>query len=138
MVPGNPLVLSKMATPRRYMDPDYMVKVGPELYGGLLRFDHEILVQHAAAMRASTARGYLYQLLAGTGWTSWLWLPQINIPVLIMMGADDPIVPLVNGKILASRLPHATIEVVNCGHLFMLTQPDQTVARIERFLFERP
>jgi poly(3-hydroxyalkanoate) depolymerase len=138
MVPGDLGVLTKMATPRRYMDPDYMLNIGPELYGGLLRLDREVLVHHASAMRASTSRGYFYQLLAGAGWTSWLWLPQIKIPVLIMMGADDPIVPVVNGKILASRLPDATLEVVNCGHLFMLTHPDQTVSRIERFLSERP
>jgi pimeloyl-ACP methyl ester carboxylesterase len=42
------------------------------------------------------------------------------LPVLIIMGADDPIVPEVNGRILASRLPNARLEVVNCGHLFIL------------------
>jgi pimeloyl-ACP methyl ester carboxylesterase len=74
--------------------------------------------------------------LAGVGWTSWLWLPQIKVPVLIMMGADDPIVPLVNGRILASRLPDVRLEVVDCGHLFILTHPEETAGTIERFLFE--
>ena len=39
MVPGNLRVLTKMATPRRYTDPDYMLKVGPDIYGGQLRLD---------------------------------------------------------------------------------------------------
>ena len=134
MVPGNIRALSKMATPRRYSDPEYMLKVGPEIYGGGLRSDPEPLAKYAAALRASTPRGYLYQLLAGVGWTSWLWLPQIRVPALIMMGADDPIVPVVNGRILASRLPNACLEVVDCGHLFVLTHPDETAATIEAFL----
>jgi pimeloyl-ACP methyl ester carboxylesterase len=80
----------------------------------------------------------LYQLLAGAGWTSWLWLPQLKLPVLIMMGADDPIVPVVNGRILASRLPDARLELVDCGHLFILTHPEETAQTIEKFLFEAP
>jgi surfactin synthase thioesterase subunit len=62
----------------------------------------------------------------------------LKLPVLIMMGADDPIVPVVNGRILASRLPDARLEVIDCGHLFILTHPDQTARTIERFLCEAP
>jgi poly(3-hydroxyalkanoate) depolymerase len=136
MVPGDIRVLSKLATPRRYTDPDYMLEVGPDIYGGQLRLDRRRLEEHAASLRTGNSRGYLFQLLAGVGWTSWLWLPQLKLPVLIMMGADDPIVPLVNGRILASRLPDARIEVVDCGHLFILTHPEETAQTIESFLFE--
>jgi poly(3-hydroxyalkanoate) depolymerase len=138
MVPGDPRVLAKLATPRRYADPDYMLSVGPDIYGGQLRFDRKQLEQHAAALRTGSSRGYLFQLLATVGWTSWLWLPRFRLPVLIMMGADDPIVPMVNGRILASRLPDARLEVVNCGHLFILTHPEATAQTIERFLFAAP
>jgi poly(3-hydroxyalkanoate) depolymerase len=134
MVPGDPRALIRMATPRRYADPDYMLKFGPDIYGGALRADRRALIEHAAAMRATTPRGYLYQLLALTGWTSWLWLPQIRVPVQIIMGLDDPIMPVVNGRLLASRLPNARLEVVDCGHLFMLTHPGRTAAMIEGFL----
>jgi poly(3-hydroxyoctanoate) depolymerase len=136
MVPGNLRALTKMATPRRYTDPNYMIEVGPDIYGGQLRLDRRKLMEHAAAMRANTPRGYLYQLLAGVGWTSWLWLPRMRLPVLIMMGADDPIVPLVNGRILAGRLPDARLEVVDCGHLFILTHAEHTASTIEGFLLE--
>ncbi|MBV8400499.1 MAG: poly(3-hydroxyalkanoate) depolymerase [Acetobacteraceae bacterium] len=138
MVPGHPRVLSKLATPRRYTDPDYMLTVGPDIYGGQLRLDRGRLEEHAAALSTGNSRGYLFQLLAGVGWTSWLWLPQFKLPVLIMMGADDPIVPIVNGRILASRLPDARLEVVDCGHLFILTHPEETAQTIERFLLEVP
>jgi poly(3-hydroxyoctanoate) depolymerase len=136
MVPGDIRVLSKLATPRRYTDPDYMLEVGPDIYGGQLRLDRHRLEEHVASLRTGNSRGYLFQLLAGVGWTSWLWLPQLKLPVLIMMGGDDPIVPVVNGRILASRLPDARIEVVDCGHLFILTHPEETAQTIESFLFE--
>jgi poly(3-hydroxyalkanoate) depolymerase len=134
MVPGSPRVLAKLATPRRYADPDYLLEVGPDIYGGQLRFDRELLREHAATMRSGSQRGYLYQLLAGAGWTSWLWLPRLRLPALILMGADDPIVPVVNGGIIAARLPDARLEIVDCGHLFILTDPAGAAARIECFL----
>jgi poly(3-hydroxyoctanoate) depolymerase len=136
MVPGDPRVLARLATPRRYIDPDYMRTVGPDIYGGQLRVDRRRLEEHAAVLQAGSPRGYLFQLLAGVGWTSWLWLPQFKLPVLIMMGADDPIVPVVNGRLLASRLADARLVVVDCGHLFILTHPEETAQTIERFLFE--
>lgn len=136
MVPGDPRVMVKLATPKRYTAPDYMLAIGPEIYGGRLRENASLLRDHAAMMRPNSQRGYLYQLLAGFGWTSWLWLPQIKAPTLILMGEDDPIVPAVNGRILASRLPDARLEIMNCGHLFILTDPAGTAALIERFIEE--
>ena len=50
------------------------------------------------------------------------------------MGADDPIVPPINGRILAGSLRNATLETIDCGHLFVLTQPAATARRIERFI----
>ena len=138
MVPGELKVLSKLATPRRYTDPDYLLTVGPDIYGGQLRLDRGRLEEHATALRSGSSRGYLFQLLAGVGWTSWLWLPRLKLPVLIMMGADDPVVPVVNGRILASRLPDARLKVFDCGHLFVLTHPEETAQTIERFLLEAP
>jgi poly(3-hydroxyalkanoate) depolymerase len=134
MAPARPRVLRQLATPRRYADPAHLLAVGPDLYGGLLRHDRALLAEHARAMTATSRRGYLYQLLAASGWTSWLWLPRLAMPVLILMGDDDPIVPVANGRILASRLPNARLEIVACGHLFILTDPAGTAARIERFL----
>jgi poly(3-hydroxyoctanoate) depolymerase len=134
MVPGRLRVLMQLATPRRYGNPAHMLEVGPDIYGGQLRFDRDLLAKHALAMRATTGRGYLYQMLAGVGWTSWLWLPRVRVPALILMGADDPIVPTVNGRIITDRLPDARLEIVDCGHLFILTDPAGTAARIESFL----
>lgn len=134
MIPGSLSVMSKMATPRRYSDPGYMAEIGPEIYGGLLRENTELMTEHMDAMSHSSFRGYLYQLLAISGWTSWHWLPQLDMPTLILMGDDDPIVPPVNGKILASRIPNSELASIECGHLFIITLPEETALLVEDFL----
>ena len=115
-----------------------MLEVGPEIYGGQLRFDRDLLAEHAAGdARHHRARLSLPDA-GGAGWTSWLWLPRVRVPALILMGADDPIVPTVNGRIIADRLPDARLEIVDCGHLFILTDPAGTAATIESFLAGHP
>ena len=89
---------------------------------------------HAAAMHGARNLGYLYQLLAMTGWTSLPWLWSLRQPTLILMGSDDPLVPPVNGRILARLIPNAELCMIDDGHLFMVTQPVQTAALIEAFL----
>jgi poly(3-hydroxyalkanoate) depolymerase len=136
MVPGQPSVLLKLLSPRRYVDPAYLMQIGGQLYGGVLRLERDLLQVHAAAMRGPSPRGYLYQLLALWGWTSWHRLHRVSVPTLVLMGADDPIVPPVNGRIIASRLHRVTLETVDCGHLFVLTRPTETARRVERFMAE--
>ena len=45
--------------------------------------------------RIGSRTGYLFQLLAGVGWTSLPALPPIRQPTLVLSGNDDPIIPLV-------------------------------------------
>ena len=52
-----------------------------------------------------------------------------------MMGEDDQIVPLANGKILKAMIPNSRLVTVEGGgHLFMLTHADESVAAIREFL----
>jgi pimeloyl-ACP methyl ester carboxylesterase len=51
-----------------------------------------------------------------------------------MAGDDDPIVPLVNARVLARLIPNARLEVFDCGHLFLLTRLERSVATIDAFL----
>lgn len=134
MVPGRLNVLLKMLSPRRYTDPAYLMRIGGDLYGGELRLETELLQLHAESMRSPSRHGYLYQLLATVGWTSWPRLNRVQAPALVLMGEDDPIVPPVNGRIIASALRKATLETVDCGHLFVLTRAAQTARRVEAFM----
>jgi poly(3-hydroxyalkanoate) depolymerase len=136
MVPGSPRVLWKMATPRRYVDSDFMRRTAPEIYGGSFRNDPDLIAKHAAAMSGASSLGYLYQLLAMAGWTSLPWLSSLKQPTLIIAGRDDPIVPLVNARVMARIMRNARLEIIEDGHLFMVTRPAETAAIIEKFLAE--
>ena len=131
MLPGNPAALSKMADPRRYVDAAFMEKHFMTLYGGLTGGKRE----HISRLTPPTPRGYFYQLLAMLGWTSAPALPFLKKPVLIMMGEDDQIVRLANGKLLEMLIPGSRLETFKQGgHLFMLTHREQTLASMRGFL----
>ena len=136
MVPGKPSVLMKLASPRRYSDPGYMQSIAAEIYGGNFRLDPALAGEHAENMKGASTVGYFLQLLAVTGWTSLLWLRSLKQPTLVVMGQDDPIVPEINGRILAHLIPKARLQLMRCGHLFIVTMPDQTARTFRDFLVE--
>jgi len=135
MVPGHPRVLARMLTPRRHRDPTYASRVASDIYGGTLRTDpgRAADLLHATT-RAGPRRGYYYQLAATTGWSSLPFLPLLHQPVLVMGGDDDPIVPLVNAKVLARLIPDSRLHVYHGGHLGILTESDELVPVLEQFL----
>jgi poly(3-hydroxyalkanoate) depolymerase len=137
MVPGRLSVLMKLATPRRYVDPGYMRSIAAEIYGGAFRDNPELIATHARAMFGASNLGYLFQLLATSGWTSLPWLATLRQPTLVLMGLDDPLVPAVNGRILARLIPNARLQMIDDGHLFMVTRSAETAMVIEAFLAER-
>ena len=134
MVPGRLSALTKLINPRRYTDRDFMEKVGADLYGGKYRNDAALLREHAKHLAPPSGRGYLWQMLATAGWTSILWLHRIKQPTLVMMGEDDPIVPIVNGHILTSLLHDARLYTIDDGHLFLLSRIEDVVPVITDFL----
>ena len=134
MVPGNPGALTKMANPRRYIDPDFMNEHFMALYGGMTKRPGS-KADHIGRLKPPSPRGYLYQLLAMVGWTSLPALPFLKKETLIMMGDEDQIVPLVNGKILNAAIRNSRLEVFEGGgHLFLLTHADESVVALRDFL----
>ena len=131
MVPGNPAALVKMADPRRYIDPDFMAKHFKTLYGGMVGNKAE----HIGRITPPSKTGYFYQLMAMMGWTSAPFLPFLKTETLIMMGDDDQIVPLANGKFLNFLIPNSELFVVeNGGHLFLLSHVEESIEAIRGFL----
>ena len=55
---------------------------------------------------------------------------SVYTPTLVLAGDDDPIVPLINARILAARIPDARLRVVDCCHLFLLTRAKVLTANI--------
>jgi poly(3-hydroxyalkanoate) depolymerase len=134
MVPGKLSVLSKLIMPRRYTDPDYLQQVGGEIYGGTYRRNPALLREHSRHMRPPVGRGYFYQLFAAWVWTILPWLGSLRQPTLVMHGNDDPIVPLINAKLLAATIPDAKLYVIDDGHLFLVTRVHEVAPVVESFL----
>jgi poly(3-hydroxyoctanoate) depolymerase len=136
-IPGNPLALSLLATPLRYYSPTFLRLTAGMLYGPTAGDDGELLREHTDARRARPPSmwGYVGQLVAAAGWTSLPWLHRIRTRTLVLTGAADPIVPPVNGRILAARIPDAELQVVpGAGHLLLLDRAEECATAITEFL----
>jgi pimeloyl-ACP methyl ester carboxylesterase len=124
-----------MLAPRRHRDPGYAARVAGELYGGSARTDpmaaRDLL--HATT-RLGPARGYFYQLLSTIGWTSLPRLPWLRPPTLILAGDDDPIIPVVNGRIMRWLIPGSRLHIYHGGHLELAADPGRLASAIEAFL----
>jgi poly(3-hydroxyalkanoate) depolymerase len=136
MVPGRLSVINKLMSPRRYLDPSYLARIAPEIYGGEYRHNPDLARSHAYERQARQPNwlGYYYQLFAAMGWTSLPWLPLLRQPTLVLAGSDDPIAPVINARILASLIPQAQLHVVNSGHLFLATRAQEVAPIIKQFL----
>lgn len=134
MVPGNPAALTKMANPRRYVDAAFMAEHFETLYGGALG-NLSGKGGHMDRLTPPSPRGYMYQLMAMLGWSSAPALPFMKKDTLILMGDEDQIVPLLNGKFLNMLIPNSELVVMEGGgHLFLLSHKDQSIAAIRGFL----
>ncbi len=136
-VPGRPAAMATLMSPARYYSPEYLKRIAPTLYGGAIRQRPDLLDEHAKqrAARPPSRLGYLYQLSAIQRWSSLPWLHRLPHRTLVLAGDDDPIVRIVNGRLLANRIPDARLHVVEGGgHLFLFTRAEELSAIVIDFL----
>src|SRR5204863_5304843 len=100
--------------------------------GGKIRTDPSLVGVLRGGVGGSR-RGALYQQLAVLGWTSLPHLRSIHQPTLILAGDDDPLVPMLNARILHRLLPRSTLRVFHDGHLGLLTSAADLAPVIEDF-----
>jgi poly(3-hydroxyalkanoate) depolymerase len=137
MVPAHPRVLAKMITPRRFSDPDYAAAIAGELYGGTVRsHGDEVARLFVRQLYAGSKIGYLHQLLAGSVWTSLFALPAVRQETLVLSGTDDPIIPVINARILNALLPHSQLHLHDGGHIDLVQNAVELAPIIEKFLSE--
>jgi len=134
MVPGNPKALSKMASPKRYIDKDFLKKNFETLYGDAAE---DGVNDFAMNMVPPSVKGYIYQLGAMLGWSSLPFIRRIKAKALVIMGDEDHIVPVANGYILNYALKRSRLKIIKgAGHLFLLTRRAETIAMIRDFFGE--
>jgi pimeloyl-ACP methyl ester carboxylesterase len=136
-VPGNPLALALLVNPMRNYSRRYARWAAPHMFGGRVRTS-ATADQTYVALRNSwppDLRGFVWQMLGMSGWSSLPWLHTLRLPVLVLTGDDDPIVPVRNARLLASRIPNARLEVIRGGgHLLLLESLDVAAPVIGAFL----
>jgi poly(3-hydroxyalkanoate) depolymerase len=133
MVPGKPAALAKLLVRKRRSD-DPETGSGDGLHGGTARVAPPDEHGMASARQTVGDRvGYLYQLAAGSVWTSVFALPLIRQETLIIAGTDDPVVPLANARIMMRLLPHATLHLHDGGHMALITDATELAPVIESF-----
>jgi poly(3-hydroxyalkanoate) depolymerase len=137
MVPAHPRILAKMVTPRRFSDPDYAASIAGELYGGTVRRHGEDVAQlFVRQLHAGSKMGYLHQLLAGSVWTSLFALRAVRQLTLIVAGTDDPIIPVLNARIMHALLPHSRLYLHSGGHIDLVHNAEELAPAIDQFLSE--
>jgi pimeloyl-ACP methyl ester carboxylesterase len=55
-------------------------------------------------------------------------LPELGaLPTLVIHGTDDQMLPVENGRLIASRIPGSRLEIFeDVGHLFFWERPERT------------
>ena len=135
MVPGRPDVLAKLITPARYFSRLHMQDMAPDIYGGEVRQQPDLVHKHAARVIPPSFLGYLYQITAGMGWTSVHWLHRLKQPTLILAGDDDPLVPTANARLMSMLIPNSRLHIVRGGgHLFLVHLLDDVIPTVKKFL----
>ena len=95
----------------------------------------EDMLASGLKLPTATPLGLTYQSLAMAGWTSAAMLPQLkSMPVLILMGRNDGVVPASHGQMIADLIDGAVLEVVPGSHLFPFTHAADISLRISAFL----
>jgi pimeloyl-ACP methyl ester carboxylesterase len=63
------------------------------------------------------------------------FLPQINVPALVVVGSHDVISPPLEMKTIAAAIPSAEfVEIPNAGHMTTIENSDAVTAALTRFL----
>jgi pimeloyl-ACP methyl ester carboxylesterase len=95
-------------------------------------FEEDALVRLA---NAPAARDYLAQLYGLIYWSVYPHLPTIKTSTLIIHGSQDALIPPENGRLIASRIPKASlIELPAASHWLMTDASADCLAAIKHHL----
>jgi pimeloyl-ACP methyl ester carboxylesterase len=95
-----------------------------------LQFSPELLRSYVVSRPRSDVEAYRTKAELSMTFDARPWLSTLEMPVFIMRGRFDPVVPPSAGRELARRLPNATLVTLSGGHLVHLVQPDRVGALI--------
>lgn len=106
----------------------------PYNYGPICRRRHGSRIAEDIAQRLAhpfSADAYRAQLYAAGLHNCLGRLSRIQVPTMIVHGRHDRLIPVENAELMAARLPHAELVILeHSGHLYPTEQPgvDETIA----------
>ncbi len=132
--------VGKLLMARGVMTPDEAAEAAvPYIYDAgtpRARIDEDLNVRRPWL---APPEAYMAQLQGILAWEAYSRLPQINVPTLVIHGENDRLVPVGNGKLIASRIPGAKLVLLaNASHIFPTDQADASHQAILEFLAAQP
>lgn len=127
LLPGGPQLRAVVRSQNLFAQP---LRVPPEWWVDQLRFGGgtPMLSASLACKRAILDAAGQFHLVLDR-------LPEVRVPTLVMWGALDQVVPLVQGQRAASLLPDCRLEVLpHSGHVPHVETPDAVLVPLLRFL----
>jgi len=127
-----------------------LIREGKEYFADSLKKAHESAWHDPSKCTPETLEGYKKPFRA-RNWDRALWefmeayehphlkerLGDIKVPVLVITGDDDRIVPRDDSVRIADEIPHAELVIIpNCGHLPHEETPEKLLEAVNRFLEE--
>lgn len=108
------------------------------LYSHAFQESHPDFIEREIQQRARRpvrARAFSAQYEAVRRHDTWDRLPELRLPVLVLHGSEDEVMPPGNGEVIARRIPGARLVVLDgLGHLFWHEDPDRAARAILDFL----
>lgn len=81
----------------------------------------------------------MFHAFAFMTWSSIPFLGAIRAPALVVCGEKDGVVPPVNSRVMASRIPAARLVTLPAGHDLQRSRPAPALANtVAGFLAEEP
>jgi 3-oxoadipate enol-lactonase len=100
----------------------------PFNYGPRCRREHKDRIAEDIRRRLAhpfPEQAYRAQMVAAALHNCYRRVQRIEAPTLVVHGRHDRIVPVANAEILAERIPHAELRILDeAGHLYSTEQPE--------------
>jgi pimeloyl-ACP methyl ester carboxylesterase len=143
--PGGPRTLQAAASVRRLlfdkatMSPEEaLVAMRPYTYG---RDTPDALFEEDSLVRIAnqpSARDYRAQLHALLYWSAYRQLASLEMPLLVVHGLQDALIPPGNGRLIASRVPGARlVELAHASHWLTTDATEECLQALRGHLDDR-